>query len=70
MSLLIIVGTTAGLRLFEIKNSSYTNNLLNATRDYFSSLGLHFKASENQVRFISGSEEGLSGWIINKYSYG
>ncbi|CAF4469820.1 unnamed protein product, partial [Rotaria sp. Silwood2] len=30
---------------------------------YFASLGLHFAASEYQVRIISGSEEGLSGWI-------
>jgi Golgi nucleoside diphosphatase len=60
---LIYSGGTAGLRLFEMKNSSYTNNLLNSTRAYFSSLGLHFQAPEDQVRIISGSEEGLSGWI-------
>jgi Golgi nucleoside diphosphatase len=60
---MIFSGGTAGLRLFEIQNSSYTNDLLNATRAYFDSLGLYFKAPENQVRIISGSEEGLSGWI-------
>jgi Golgi nucleoside diphosphatase len=58
-----ILGGTAGLRLFEMQNSSYTNDLLNGTRAYFSSLGLLFKSPENQVRIISGSEEGLSGWI-------
>ena len=57
------LGGTAGLRLFELKNSSYTYALLNATRTYFSSLGLLFKSPENQVRIISGSEEGISGWI-------
>ncbi|CAF2709893.1 unnamed protein product [Rotaria sp. Silwood2] len=59
----IFLGGTAGLRLFDMKNSSYTKNLLNSTRAYFSTLGVHFKAPENQVRIISGSEEGLSGWI-------
>jgi len=58
-----ILGGTAGLRLFEMQNSSYTNDLLNGTRAYFSSLGLLFKSPENQVPIISGSEEGLSGWI-------
>ena len=46
-----------------MKNASYTNTLLNATRAYFSSLGLLFRAPEYQVRIISGSEEGISGWI-------
>ncbi|CAF1356767.1 unnamed protein product [Rotaria sordida] len=59
----IFLGGTAGLRLFEIKDSNYTNNLLSSTRSYFSSLGVRFKAPENQVRIISGSEEGLSGWV-------
>ncbi|CAF0888067.1 unnamed protein product [Adineta steineri] len=60
---LIFLGGTAGLRLFEMKNLSYTNALLNGTRAYFSTLGLLFRAPESQVRIISGSEEGLSGWI-------
>lgn len=46
-----------------MKNLSYTNSLLQSTRDYFQSLGLLFKAPESQVRIISGSEEALSGWI-------
>lgn len=46
-----------------MKNSSYTNDLLNGIRAYFNSLGLLFKAPEEQVRIISGSEEGISGWI-------
>jgi Golgi nucleoside diphosphatase len=46
-----------------MRNSSYTNDLLNATRAYFNSLGLLFKSPEFQVRIISGNEEGLSGWI-------
>ncbi len=58
-----ISGGTAGLRLFEMKDANYTNNLLNGVRAYFSTLGLLFKAPEEQVRIISGSEEGLSGWI-------
>jgi Golgi nucleoside diphosphatase len=56
-------GGTAGLRLLEIKNASYTNTLLDGTRAYFGSLGLHFAAPEYQVRIISGTEEGISGWI-------
>ncbi|UJR14904.1 hypothetical protein I4U23_001888 [Adineta vaga] len=60
---LIFLGATAGLRLFEMKNATYTNALLNGTRTYFSSLDLLFKAPEQQVRIISGAEEGLSGWI-------
>lgn len=47
----------------EITNSSYIHSLLNSIRTYFDSLGLLFRASEQQVRIISGSEEGLSGWI-------
>ncbi|CAF4935554.1 unnamed protein product, partial [Rotaria magnacalcarata] len=54
---------TAGLRLFNMSNSSYTNSLLDSTRAYFSTLGVLIKAPESQVRIISGSEEGLSGWI-------
>jgi Golgi nucleoside diphosphatase len=46
-----------------VKNASYTNSLLDGVRTYFGSLGLFFKAPEEQVRIISGSEEGLSGWI-------
>jgi Golgi nucleoside diphosphatase len=57
-----IIGGTAGLRLFQMNNASYTDNLLNSTRAYFSTLGLLFKEPENQVRIINGSEEGLSGW--------
>ncbi len=60
---MIYSGGTAGLRLSEMQNSNYTNNLLNSTRTYFSSLGLFFQAPDEQVRIISGSEEGLSGWI-------
>ena len=60
---LVFLGGTAGLRLFEMKNASYTNALLDSTRLYFDTLGLLFKAPENQVRIIGGSEEGLSGWI-------
>ena len=37
--------------------------MLNATRAYFSTLGVLFRAPEFQVRIIDGSEEGLSGWI-------
>ena len=37
--------------------------MLNATRVYFSTLGVLFRAPEYQVRIIDGSEEGLSGWI-------
>lgn len=37
--------------------------MLNKTRNYFSSLGLRFRSPESQVRIISGTEEGLSGWI-------
>ena len=46
-----------------MRNASYTNELLNGTRDYFKNLGLHFTAPDQQVRIISGNEEGLSGWI-------
>ncbi|CAF1925772.1 unnamed protein product [Rotaria magnacalcarata] len=60
---LIFFGATAGLRLAELRNSSYVNSLLNSTRTYLSSLGLLFRSPEHQVRIISGSEEGLSGWI-------
>ncbi|CAF4729649.1 unnamed protein product, partial [Rotaria socialis] len=60
---LIFLGATAGLRLAELRNSSYVNSLLNSTRTYLSSLGLLFRSPEHQVRIISGSEEGLSGWI-------
>ncbi|CAF1675672.1 unnamed protein product [Rotaria magnacalcarata] len=59
----IFLGGTAGLRLFNMSNSSYTNSLLASTRAYFSTLGVLIKAPESQVRIISGSEEGLSGWI-------
>jgi Golgi nucleoside diphosphatase len=60
---LVYSGGTAGLRLSEMRDSNYTNTLLNSTRTYFDSLGLLFQAPEEQVRIISGSEEGLSGWI-------
>jgi ectonucleoside triphosphate diphosphohydrolase 5/6 len=61
--LISFIGATAGLRLLNITNPSYVNSLLNNIRVYFSSLGLLFRAPENQVRIIDGSEEGLSGWI-------
>ena len=60
---MVYSGGTAGLRLSEMRNANYTNNLLSSTRTYFNTLGLHFHAPEEQVRIISGSEEGLSGWI-------
>jgi Golgi nucleoside diphosphatase len=58
-----LLGATAGLRLLNIINSTYTSSLLSSIRVYFSTLGLLFGAPENQVRIISGSEEALSGWI-------
>ncbi len=36
---------------------------MDGTRAYFSTLGLLFGDPQTQVRIISGSEEGLSGWI-------
>jgi Golgi nucleoside diphosphatase len=57
------LGATAGLRLLNRSNSTYIQDLLTGTRAYFDSLGLLFRAPEHQVRIISGSEEGLSGWI-------
>jgi Golgi nucleoside diphosphatase len=56
-------GATAGLRLINITNPSYIVSLFNGIRTYFSTLGLLFRAPETQARIISGSEEGLSGWI-------
>jgi hypothetical protein len=46
-----------------ISNPTYTSGLLSNIRNYFSTLGLLFQAPDYQVRIISGSEEGLSGWI-------
>jgi hypothetical protein len=57
------IGATGGLRLINMTNPSYISSLLNSTRNYFSTLGLLFRDPENQVRIMSGSEEGLSGWI-------
>ncbi|CAF4811538.1 unnamed protein product, partial [Rotaria socialis] len=45
---LIFLGATAGLRLAELRNSSYVNSLLNSTRTYLSSLGLLFRSPEHQ----------------------
>ena len=53
-----------------MKNASYTNSLLNSTRAYFTTLGLHFTAPERQVRIINGSEEGLSAWITTNILMG
>jgi Golgi nucleoside diphosphatase len=61
--LIFFIGATAGLRLLNITNSSYISSLLDGTRAYFSTLGLLFGDPQIQVRIISGSEEGLSGWI-------
>jgi len=61
--LIFFTGATAGLRLLNITNPSYTQSLLDDIRTYFRTLGLMFGAPDNQVRIISGSEEGLSGWI-------
>ncbi len=61
--LIFFLGATAGLRLVNITNSSYISSLLDGTRAYFSTLGLLFGDPQTQVRIISGSEEGLSGWI-------
>ena len=60
---LLCSGATAGLRLINLTNPTYITALLGSTRAYFQSLGLLFRSPENQVRIISGSEEGLSGWI-------
>ncbi|CAF4001287.1 unnamed protein product [Adineta steineri] len=60
---LIFLGATAGLRLFNITNPVYITLLLNSTRAYFSTLKLRFRDPLSQVRIISGTEEGLSGWI-------
>ncbi|CAF0737146.1 unnamed protein product [Adineta steineri] len=60
---LIFLGATAGLRLLNITDPAYITRLLNSTRAYFSTLKLRFRDPINQVRIISGSEEGLSGWI-------
>ncbi len=61
--MIFFIGATAGLRLLNITNSSYISSLLDGTRAYFSTLGLLFGDPQIQVRIISGSEEGLSGWI-------
>jgi Golgi nucleoside diphosphatase len=60
---LIYSGGTAGLRLSEMRDANYTDSLLDSTRVYFKSLGVHIPNAEQQVRIINGSEEGLSGWI-------
>ena len=46
-----------------MRDANYTESLLESTRAYFKSLGVHIQAPEQQVRIINGSEEGLSGWI-------
>ena len=46
-----------------MSNANYTHSLLDSTRAYFKSLGVHIPNAEQQVRIINGSEEGLSGWI-------
>lgn len=56
------LGATAGLRLLNMSNPTYTMALLEGIRAYFSSLGLLFRAPETQVRIISGGEEGIAGW--------
>jgi hypothetical protein len=56
-------GATAGRHLINITNPSYIVSLLNGIRTYFCTLGLLFRAPETQAGIISGSEEGLSGWI-------
>lgn len=56
--------------MYAIRNPSYTNSLLNSTRVYFGTLGLFMKVPEAQVRIISGSEEGLSGWITTNMLLG
>lgn len=61
----LISGATAGLRLSNINDPIYTNNLLSATRLYFATLGLRFLVPEVQVRIITGIEEGTSGWITS-----
>ncbi|CAF0809094.1 unnamed protein product [Didymodactylos carnosus] len=66
---LIFLGATAGMRLLQIQNPDLTNRLLNATRTYFSTLPISFVAPENQVRIISGKEEGLSSWITGNILY-
>ncbi|CAF1088688.1 unnamed protein product [Didymodactylos carnosus] len=66
---LIFLGATAGMRLLNIENPTLSNNILQSIRTYFSQLPLLFIQPEIQVRIISGSEEGLSGWITANILY-
>lgn len=44
--------------------------LLTEIRAYFSTLGLLFRAPDNQVRIIDGSEEGIAGWTSSNILMG
>ncbi|CAF0750987.1 unnamed protein product [Brachionus calyciflorus] len=62
----IVLAATAGMRLLNVSDSNQTQKILGFIRDHFAKSEFLFK-SNDQVKILTGKEEGLYAWISANY---
>ncbi|CAD5110721.1 DgyrCDS93 [Dimorphilus gyrociliatus] len=63
----IYLGATAGMRLLKQRNPKAADSILDAVREAFSSTSFHLKNETQNVRILSGEEEGTDSWVAVNY---
>jgi len=59
----VFLFATAGMRLLNEANATASDQVLEAVRNAFSQTGFLFTHPQDQVRIITGQEEGLFGYV-------
>ncbi|RNA17236.1 ectonucleoside triphosphate diphosphohydrolase 1 isoform X1 [Brachionus plicatilis] len=62
----ILLAATAGMRLLDASDKEQTDKIIDYIRKHFSNSEFLYK-SDNQVKVLTGKEEGLYGWITANY---
>jgi len=63
----VFLGATAGMRMLSLTNPNATEKIMNFLRESFSKYHLKVNDSMSDISIISGSKEGLYGWITVNY---
>lgn len=63
----VYLGATAGMRLLEIRNPNASKMIMNNVREIFSSSSFQLKNKSDNIRILSGTEEGLDSWVAVNY---
>ncbi|XP_033102855.1 ectonucleoside triphosphate diphosphohydrolase 8-like [Anneissia japonica] len=61
----VFLGATAGMRLLDETSPDISDAILNSTRRTISSYPFNF--TDDQARIITGTEEGIFGWITTNF---